>query len=480
MVYNIFTYHRPNHVKSLSSATDSSAVELRPTQSLSSSSGYRSGIAGIPARLSFDKIIEGHTCPPLTCRDFMNYLLYVEHCAENLQFYLWYRDYVERFEKLPELERNLSPEYSPVSAAAAETIPAPVPAALRGPNSPKVSRAIQRFVSDTFATESARNLNEGLTESPPTRSSGTNPKEGTSPFLTPPGTPLVPRTTRNIDSGVALQFSYTGSPSLSEVNYQQAAAETFEGADLKWQPFSIQPFRDEISRIIAIYLAEGSPRELNLSCRDRTVVIKALAQTTHPSAMKHVKLHIEDLLRFQSHPNFIRWSICNGNKARGIFAIWLGLFCILLGLVASIIITLGSAGRAWRVMGAIGWVIGGATLFAGTKGLCVVLHGRHRRHVRPWELWRDANDPWGCEMKNSTKEAFEILGTSNSYEDEPWVEEYQQRNILRKIFDKEIYIEEPALKSIQDTIMLQSVIIAVSSSIILSGIFVSVPAGNFY
>jgi hypothetical protein len=43
-----------------------------------------------------------------------------------------------------------------------------------------------------------------------------------------------------------------------------------------------------------------------------------------------------------------------------------------------------------------------------------------------------------------------------------------------------MYIEEPALKSIQDTIFAQSLIIAFTSSLILSGIFVAAPAGNLY
>jgi hypothetical protein len=177
---------------------------------------------------------------------------------------------------------------------------------------------------------------------------------------------------------------------------------------------SIQPFRDEISRIIAIYLAEGAPRELNLSSRDRKAVIKALANTTHPSAMKHVKDHIEDLLRFQSHPNFIRWSICNGNKPRTTFALWLGSSCIVVGLLASLLCTLSSVGRGWRLLGALGYMLGAATLFAAYKGMCVVLHGRHRRHVRPWELWNNDSE---CEMKGS-KASFETTSTSNSYEDE--------------------------------------------------------------
>lgn len=42
----------------------------------------------------------------------MNYLLYVEHAAENLQFFLWYRDYVERFNDADTSDINLSPEWT--------------------------------------------------------------------------------------------------------------------------------------------------------------------------------------------------------------------------------------------------------------------------------------------------------------------------------------------------------------------------------
>jgi hypothetical protein len=43
----------------------------------------------------------------------MDYLVYIEHNAENLQFFLWYRDYERRFNALPEKERALSQEWVP-------------------------------------------------------------------------------------------------------------------------------------------------------------------------------------------------------------------------------------------------------------------------------------------------------------------------------------------------------------------------------
>jgi hypothetical protein len=43
----------------------------------------------------------------------MDYLVYIAHDAENLQFYLWYRDYEKRFNRLKQNEKALSPAIEP-------------------------------------------------------------------------------------------------------------------------------------------------------------------------------------------------------------------------------------------------------------------------------------------------------------------------------------------------------------------------------
>lgn len=48
----------------------------------------------------------------MALRDFMNYLVYVEHAAENLQFHLWYKDYEKRFGSADARDINLSPEWT--------------------------------------------------------------------------------------------------------------------------------------------------------------------------------------------------------------------------------------------------------------------------------------------------------------------------------------------------------------------------------
>lgn len=243
---------------------------------------------------------------------------------------------------------------------------------------------------------------------------------------------------------------------------------------------SIQPYREEISRIISIYIADGGARQLNLSSKERTALLHALQNTTHPSAFQEVITTVEWSLRCQAHPNFIRWTICNGNRSRVIFARSLGVGGIVAGLIAAIVITLSKASRAWRVLSIIGFLIGISTLIAAWKGMCVVLHGMHHRHLRPWELFTSDDETIDYDLKGGPEDSLSSHNLRNSYEDEPWVAKYEKRNLIRKIFDREVWIQEPALRQIQDTIFLQAILGALIFSIVIVGIFCAFPKGNFF
>jgi len=189
---------------------------------------------------------------------------------------------------------------------------------------------------------------------------------------------------------------------------------------------------------------------------------------------------VEYSLRRQAHPNFIRWTICNGNRPRVVFARGLGIFLILAGFLSDLLITLSSGSRAWRVLPFIVWMLGFATLIAAWKGMCVVLHGLHHRHLRPWELFADESDAITMgDEKFMSSDSF-VSQSTNSFEDEPWIARYGKRNIIRKIFDREIWIQEPALRQIQDTIFLQGILGGFVLSCIFVGIFCAVPKGRFY
>ena len=297
----------------------------------------------------------------------MNFLIYIEHSAENLQFYLWYRDYVKRFADLPGRNKALAPQWSPEHADMEILAP-------QGPG--LSSKKMSPEVAEAF-----RNTDFDL------KSKLTPADLGSNPFNTPPRTPVGER--GSLDPPSTAGFSDDASTLRSgQKSYSKSTAAAFDSAQhlqpctsmcaqldrklLIPHPVTIQPFREEISRIIATYVANGGTRQLNLSDRERQALLHALANTTHPSAFKNVVSTVEWSLRHQAHPNFIRWTICNGNRPRVIFARGLGIGGIVGGLACAIILTLSSVGRGWRALSAIALLIGISTLIAAWKGMCVV------------------------------------------------------------------------------------------------------------
>ena len=393
---------------------------------------------------------------PVTTREFMDFLVYIELSAENLQFYLWYQDYVKRFSLLPDSEKALVPEWNAESAEAEN-----------------VSATKEKWTTKKMPAAAAEVLRG--TDFDPKKPVVTENGNGHNPFNTPPRTPQGDR-----ESMAPSTVGWTEDSSTlrsGQQSYKKKAEQAFAEADAL-QPFTVQPFREEISRIIAIYIADGGVRQLNLSSKEKATLLKALSVTTHPSAFREVVGTVEWTLRHQAHPNFIRWTICNGNPPRQMFAKGLGVGGIVAGLVYGIVITLSSANRGWRALMALGLIIGIATLFAAWKGMCVVLHGMHHRHLRPWELFVSEDD--ASSNFDLKKGSFDSLGSNNSYEDEPWVAKYDHRNVIRKIFDREVWIQEPALRSIQDTIFVQAILTAVAIAAVTTAVFVAVPAGNYF
>ena len=146
----------------------------------------------------------------------MNYLMYIEHSAENLQFYLWYRDYLKRFNELPPNERALAPEWSAEQAELDAQ-------AIQGTPGPK-----QHVSAETAA------VFKGTDFAPPIAS--VVEVKG-NPFHTPPRTPNAEQSRESVAPS-----ERTWSENCSTLNantdrsFQTTTAGAFQGADLKWQP----------------------------------------------------------------------------------------------------------------------------------------------------------------------------------------------------------------------------------------------------
>lgn len=140
----------------------------------------------------------------------MNFLKYIELSAENLQFYLWFRDYSKRFDELPESEKVLSPEWNGEKSSHVETksgakaVSSEATAILQGTD----------FASDSKINESEKG---GM---------------GSNPFFTPPRTPT---SLDRREGGESLDSS-DESLVTGKVNHTQRAAGAFENAGLKWKP----------------------------------------------------------------------------------------------------------------------------------------------------------------------------------------------------------------------------------------------------
>lgn len=161
----------------------------------------------------------------------MNYLKYIEHAAENLQFWLWHRDYAKRFTELPANEQCLAPEWT-VEQAEAETA---------NPNPPAPKKISPETAAVLAGTDFA--LRKG------------------NPFETPPGTP--------VDVGKKSSPSVVmGEMEVSDEDFIHAkAAGAFEKADLKWQPCKLNREQQQqqqrgVVSYIYIYIFFGQPRKL--------------------------------------------------------------------------------------------------------------------------------------------------------------------------------------------------------------------------
>jgi hypothetical protein len=218
---------------------------------------------------------------------------------------------------------------------------------------------------------------------------------------------------------------------------------------------------------------------------------------------------VETTLRGQLHPNFIRWSICNGNKPKIFFVRAMGVSHIALGILIALIMTLSHISRWYRILSAPVTLIGVVTMVAAYKGLCVILHASGRvRNLKPWEdsdsaftdntyrvddeeatlALSDAQSiakSMGSKKSAATStmkrpKSFDTFGTANTYADEPWVSQYEKRPLMKKVFENNTWVQEDSVRVIQDTIIRQSQIWGVILTTVITAVFVALPPGNFY
>jgi hypothetical protein len=146
----------------------------------------------------------------------MNYLIYVERAAENLQFFLWYKDYEKRFNAAEYSVTMIAPEWTDEQQEQAVQI------ARQEANAKKQANGVK--------DPTVKSLNFDISTTLP----ATEKKD---PFATPPRTPagngksmssILPWEVNRTISDPASEYS-----PLQNDSYRQVANNTFAAAGLK-------------------------------------------------------------------------------------------------------------------------------------------------------------------------------------------------------------------------------------------------------
>ncbi|BFZ65350.1 hypothetical protein YB2330_006516 [Saitoella coloradoensis] len=367
-------------------------------------------------------ILEGRTRSPVALSDLKSYTHHIEHSSENLQFYLWYLDYCQRFAALPIEQQSLAPEVAQM-----------------GPPSPGVLKATGAGLRPDSATTLAAGAEKraGLVERK--GSFATSLTNTTSPS----------EYSRTYSEKDALKSPANGSILTSPSSMHSSSPKSSYEAD----PLARQPFRVECTRIANTFLSTSADPfgpsntlELNLPNSLRQKVMRDLEWTTHPSVFAGVAGHVWDLMQSATYPNFIRYACNNANRPRQLFALTLAVACFSMALAVILCTTLITGiPRAWRLFCLPAVFLG--VLLIAFKGGCIVLFlNRNRRQLKPYELFVDEDDKM-------------VSG---------------HRSI--RVFEKEAKIEELGVRRMMDTLFGRGCLIALVVTGIVAAIVMPVPA----
>lgn len=199
---------------------------------------------------------------------------------------------------------------------------------------------------------------------------------------------------------------------------------------------TVQPFREEVSRVINIYLLRNAALELEIPMKIRNTTLKALRQTTHPSAFELVIRHVEAHIRETSHPKFVRHSLSNANPARVRMIYCFATFNIAIGLLINLLFILSHHSRFLRLISCLFFLIGTLGIANAKRGLCVVsIALGHKRSLQPWEVYAVDQEKGLTGLKDQ-KERFALENKDEEVRIRVFVREYDNKPVLSRIYER--------------------------------------------
>ncbi|KAE9373704.1 hypothetical protein N431DRAFT_374315 [Stipitochalara longipes BDJ] len=372
-----------------------------PLRRSSSESSRRS--CEVPTKLSLDRILRNKPCSPMSLYDFYMYLKYIEHSSENLEFYVWFKNYENgRLTAFPDLPRAVTPLDGKSFTDSEKSLAKP---GNEEKFSSESSVSDDPEAQDNSDFENAELFARIAAFCSPANGCGT-------------ASPLYNRPWSFAEKARAAEEADPDKP----VNKLEIAR------------------RAEIETIKKLFLLPGSPKELNIPSPMRRKVLDAITLSTDPKIFAPIAEHCHLLLKSCSHRNFIRLGVSNGTFETICVATTLGIVLTIGGIMAMLLLAFVSPGfrqcSRWRGIGIWPmWSVGLGLILSGLRGSCFFLLLFSRRQPLPWERFEEDNS-------QATKKKNKFI-----------------RLVSRlMIFDRKLKVKDDNLRRLQHKVVFQSLL----------------------
>lgn len=88
------------------------------------------------------------------------------------------------------------------------------------------------------------------------------------------------------------------------------------------------------------------------------------------------------------------------------------------------------------------------------------------------------DDVYSLSQRSKKAISLDTFGTSNSYGHEMWVDRYRKQGLWKKIFAKQIWVQDQTVRLIQDRIVVQSHAWSLICSVPLTALFLALPVAG--
>ncbi|KAF4509207.1 hypothetical protein G6O67_005492 [Ophiocordyceps sinensis] len=306
----------------------------------------------IPRQLKVERVLENKTCSPMSLFDFYMYLKHIEYSEENLEFYIWHKNY-ERSHDAASGERADAASRASSDVCLME----------------KTSEVVMEKASDVVVEK-------------------------------PSYLDVDPEAAQQVVAHIAQLISSEATCARGSKCKLTCADGVKHGVK---PPTHAAPVdfeagrRRELDMIAQTFLVPGAPKELNIPPAMRWRALAGIQTSTDPSQLRPVADHVYQLLRNCSHRNFVRLGVSNGTFETVCVATGLGIAMTLAGFLAVLLLAVtpyrGFHSR-WALLGAWPmWWLGMSLILSGLRGSCFFLLLFSRRQPLPWERFVDAETP---------------------------------------------------------------------------------------